>query len=72
MYIEGEVWQEPLQEKQGYTVLKMYTILIQQYDNKAGFKMTTALQKHLGNFTFLGCPSCISMTKECYKIGFLN
>ena len=35
MYIEGEVWQEPLQEKQGYTVLKMYTILIQQYDYKA-------------------------------------
>ena len=22
--------------------------------------------------TFLGCPSCICMTKECYQIGFLN
>ena len=22
--------------------------------------------------TFLGCPSCISVTKECYQIGFLN
>ena len=22
--------------------------------------------------TFLDCPSCISVTKECYQIGFLN
>ena len=22
--------------------------------------------------TILGCPSCISVTKECYQIGFLE
>ena len=22
--------------------------------------------------TFLGCPSCITVTKECYQIGFLE
>ena len=30
-------------------------------------------QKHLGYFYHtLGCPSCISVTKECYQIGFLK
>ena len=29
--------------------------------------------KHLGYFNhILGCPSCISVTKECYQIGFLK
>ena len=31
------------------------------------------LQKHLGYFNYiLGCPSCISVTKECYQIGFIE
>ena len=30
-------------------------------------------QKHLGYFNYiLGCLSCISVTKECYQIGFLE
>ena len=30
-------------------------------------------KKHLDYFNhILGCPSCISVTKECYQIGFLE
>ena len=37
------------------------------------YKVLYILQKHLGYFNhILGCPSCISVTKECYQIGFLE
>ena len=33
----------------------------------------STLQKHLGYFNhILGCLSCISVTKECYQIGYLE
>ena len=52
------------------------TVLGTDYGGNYKFRSADVytLQKHLGVTltTFLGCLSCISVTKKCYQIDFLK